>query len=124
MEFETLRRPSNSTLTINYDSHNDFGVSDHPAEHGGETISDTAPFGSVAVRQIPSIGVPHNTISKTDGTSDIRSTTSSRNSRLNHELSSETTENHYSAIEGFHALSGSTVGASSGEDTDVPREAV
>jgi hypothetical protein len=84
-----------------------------------EMISDTAPFGSVAVGQIPNIVVPDNTSSKTDGTSVLRSTTSSCNSSLNHELSSETIETHPAAIEGFHALAGNTVSANAGEDTNV-----
>jgi hypothetical protein len=111
MEFETLRRTSNNTSTTNYNSRMNFGDSNYQAEHSREMISDTAPFGFVAVGQIPNTVVPNNTSSETDGASVFRSTTPSHNSSLNHELSSETIENRHTAIEGLHARAG--------EDTNV-----
>jgi hypothetical protein len=74
-------------------------------------ISDTGPFGFVAVGQIPNTVVPNNTSFETDGASVFRSTTPSHNSSLNHELSPETIENRHTAIGGLHARAG--------EDTNV-----
>lgn len=116
-EFENLRQPSNRTSTTNYDSRTDFGTGNHPAEHGLEMASDPVPFSSVVVGQIPTTGAPNKTSSKIDGTSSLVSTTSSCNSRLHHELSSETIENHRDA------LFGTTVGTSPSGDTNVLGEA-